>query len=84
MQLQNCNASYSVKVFLRVNLTLEDETPLPFQQEKTVNTGPVGDATYLLSMDSVAQEDLPEHQRAGDNSVQGTAVSMDIFLPHLL
>lgn len=34
MQLKNCNASCSVKVFLWVNLTLEDKTPLLFYKKK--------------------------------------------------
>lgn len=34
MQLESCNASLLGKVFLWVNLGLEDETPQAFHQEK--------------------------------------------------
>lgn len=83
MQLQNCNASLLGKVFLWANLTPEDETPQPFHQAKRGN----GSYWTCQSFCIYGQRGLgrsSEHQRVGDSSVQGTAVSMDIFLPHLL
>lgn len=83
MQLESCNVSLLGKVFLWVNLRLEDETPQPFHQEKRGN----GSSWTCQSCCIYGQCGLgrsSEHQHEGDSSVQGRAVSMDILLPYLL